>query len=239
MKKVWIFGDSYADERTKNDNTYECWATQLRSECDITNFAVGGSGPDYQLQLLLAEIDKLSANELKEISLIFLISDIFRFNFSFFKPAQQTTSLSIFHNIMPQKATSLQKHFIKLFFEHYIRSSTFEKTEVLKIIGFLKLHSNLFEKVLVWSIFENPAITIKNTDNFYVVSDLSLGLIDEHLDIDPRNNHLSKKNTVVMHEQILNWITKNKEIDTKAFDITYKPRQKNKNFFLFKKVKKT
>lgn len=49
MKKVWIFGDSFA-EKYKESKELISWPTELQKTYNLTNFASGGCSPDTQIK---------------------------------------------------------------------------------------------------------------------------------------------------------------------------------------------
>ena len=50
-KRVWIFGDSYADPNwQKERHVFETWYEKLAKQYEYNNFAVSGTGPHYSMK---------------------------------------------------------------------------------------------------------------------------------------------------------------------------------------------
>ena len=54
MKKLWIFGDSFADPDYNIDGAeHYQWCKRLKQNYEVTNMAVYGSGPQWSLNNFL------------------------------------------------------------------------------------------------------------------------------------------------------------------------------------------
>lgn len=220
MKEVWIFGDSYADLQYFGNS--HSWPVKLNNQFSIKNLALVGSGPDYQLSLFLKEIDNCK-DDLSEISVIFLISSIHRINFQFLDPTTQSfTRRVIIDTVFPffsgRMPSDNNQEFTKKFVKDYITHSTYDKTELNKIICLLKEYSRQFEKILVWPIFNEPTIPIADSEKFHLVNDLLYDFekVPDEMN-ETRDNHLSEFNHFIMFTQISEWIAHGTPIDTAKF----------------------
>lgn len=221
-ENIWIFGDSYSDKEYTYDTSFESWPYSIEKTYNVKNFSKIGSSPDYSLYKLFTEIESVPDDELKNVTLIFFISGIHRFNFKFFdlKDHAITTKFLDTNDESVMKDYKKYSQFIKNFFNHYIFHSSYDKSELIKIIGCLSLLSNKFKKVLVWPIFDRITIDITNTNNFYFVKH-PLHKIEpwpQGVVNDVRNNHMSKHNHATMLSQLTNWIDNNMEIDINNFN---------------------
>jgi len=220
-QKVWIFGDSYSDKEYYYDHTSIPWTHEIEKYYDVSNFSKIGSSPDYEIKLLLNEINKYDSDELKSISVIFFISGIYRFNFKFFDIKDHALTVNFYDTGNEEVFLRYNEYkgFLKDFFKYYVFNSSYNDTELLKIVGMLKLLSNKFKKVLVWPIFDRLPLHVENSDNFYLVNKPL-----HHVSTDPRprpldtrNNHLSNKNNSVMLDELVLWMEKDWPINIKNF----------------------
>lgn len=222
MKNVWIFGDSYADKKY-NNACIENWPKLLEKNYNVKNFAIAGSGPEYSINTLYKEVEKISADDAKKITVIFFISDVSRYNLSFIYTYEQCLikyanldKLDKRHKqiIGSGNSRSLRDKqkisFIKDFFRDYHLNQPNE-IQYLKILGTLKILSNRFEKVLCIPCFSQiPDYVLTNTDNFYLFSHIpfyiNLDTQDFAFGQDPRSNHLDNDSHPVFYEQLKQWI---------------------------------
>ena len=207
MKKVWIFGDSYADIESLLDNSTS-WPIELTKKYDVKNFACKGTGPDWSLSQFKINFDNADKTDLKNVSLIFLVGDVHRFNLKFFKDQRDQV---YFLDLADPSQTSypMYKQYKKFsidFFKYFADNTTFESNEILKAIGYLKLHESFFEKILVWPLFNNVSVPIASSDKFFYIDALLADVEGELGFDDARANHLSYENHIVMLEQLSNWI---------------------------------
>jgi hypothetical protein len=219
-KEVWIFGDSYADKNYKMSD-HVTWPEMLDQKYNVKNFALVGTGPTWSLNLL---INELKNNDTNKVSVIFLSSNTERLDLSFLEDNHQVM-LKIF-DANGKAEKKLKKRytnyldFIKKLLMYYVFTPSFKNTELLKIIGVLKLLSDNFEKILVWPIFEETTQTIRNSEKFYFVKNKLKNLDSEYysFNVDPRSNHLSENKHIIMFNQLSQWIDNNQEIDLSIFD---------------------
>jgi hypothetical protein len=245
MQEVWLFGDSYSQdseivsESTKHLINYEfvSWPNRLKEKYNLKNFSQGGSGPTWALNCLNKKIKENSSN-LKDIDLIFFISAIWRLDLAFYKnlsdqclttkiPAPDTSMINfgwnIFHLNKEEKKSikPYKKHtvFVKELWRQYLLTESFQNTELLKIIGNLRLYSDMFRKVLVWPIFHQPFIPVKSSNNFYYVDKLLFEIEKDPYGygFDPRHNHLTEGNHNIMFTQICSWVDYSSPIDVGKF----------------------
>jgi hypothetical protein len=227
-KKVWIFGDSYSDSVNYIQNDYPTWPIELAKKYDVKNFSLQGTGPDWSLSLLNENMKSQGLGNLKDVTVIFLVSNPFRFNFSFYDPPGNQVLLPFigkYSDIGEYHKTEIKKYskyfkFYKDFLKYYAYEETWVGTAVVKITGSLKLYEHFFKKILVWPVFDMPKfLTVPQTGKFYYVNKKLYDIESKKYKIgaDPRSNHLSKENHVVMLEQLSNWIEYNTPIDLSKF----------------------
>lgn len=229
MKKIWIFGDSYSVE---HENCKYSWPVRLKNNYIVKNFSLGGTGPEYQLDVFKKIILNTSLEELKSIDLIFLISSNSRKNFSFYTdPSHQSFGLSIanqnkfdykpFNKIIRQY--SQYTNFLKDFFKFYYLYNTqdFDMLHIHQIL-FIKEFSKFFNKGLVISVFDNTSESaickkfnniLDSTNTFTYAKGLPLYYIEKEI-YKFAPNHLSEKNHSLLYEQMVNWIENNISVDT-------------------------
>ena len=221
-ENIWIFGDSYSDKEYTYDFSFESWPYSIEKKYNVRNFSKIGSSPDYSLHKLLDEIEISTDIELKNITLIFFVSSIHRFNFKFLdlKDHAVTTKFLDTRDLGVIKNYKKYSKFIKSFFNDYVFHSSYDKSELIKIIGCLNLLSNKFKKVLVWPIFDRVTVDIQDANNFYFVKyplhkiePWPVGVIE-----DRRNNHMSKHNHLVMLSQLTDWINNDVVIELNNFN---------------------
>jgi len=180
MDNLYIFGDSYATPETNSRFPY-AWTNRLAENYNTKNFAWSGTGPDWSLDLFLKEIENLNPD--KNNYCIFCISNIFRLNIKGIKHTEQSTISNYVNWIrwpkikLPKwlkkdtkKYENLRPYFDFLF-ESYFFHSTFHRTELIKIILFLKFHADKFKKLVVLLCFDNISYDWQqklNSKNFYI-----------------------------------------------------------------------
>ena len=224
-KKVWIFGDSYSDPVNYRRNNHQTWPIELGKKYDVCNFSHQGSSPDWSLELLDKEIKSHDVNDLKDISLIFLKSDPYRFNFSFFDTPEDHALLMHLDKIdrsdNQKKIEKYSKYlnFYKDFLKYYAYKNNYHDIASMKIVGSLKLYEAFFEKILVWPIFNTLKYPVLQTDKFYYVDKILYDVENKKYAFgqDYRSNHLSKENHEIMLEQLSNWIEYKTPIDASKF----------------------
>ena len=79
-QKLWIFGDSYADKQTNYKKigqiVWEGWTHWLESDYDVENFALSGISGDTCFLRLTNKVDEHETDELKNISVVFILADV-------------------------------------------------------------------------------------------------------------------------------------------------------------------
>lgn len=227
MKKLWIFGDSYGCPNYKWVGGYK-WPVELANVYDITNEAKAGVGTEYCLNKLDTQIKNTPNSELGEISLLFIIPNTNRFNFSFWHdPADQVMPNSILNqyhdpafkkNIDTAMAKKLSQYkkfdkFILNFFKYY----AFENSNNLfwLTLGKLKILSPKFKKVLIW-----PTQEIPRKFDLDLVQDTRLTIFKMQMEIlskrtyefprgsfyDPRANHVSEEDHIHIYNLLSRWM---------------------------------
>lgn len=210
--EVWIFGDSFAQEHPECEHS---WPMLLKKEYTVKNVAMGGSGPDYQISLLLNEIKKYDTTN---VDIIFFVSETSRFNFNFLKtPRHQylIKHLSTDSTLFTKDTTTYRKYkkFIKAFFQNYVLHSTYNDTEIVKIILLLRELGSKFNNMLIVSTFDdldNCLINIDNTKNVHIVKNKFKDVeTDRYMS---SANHLSKEVHKHVYEKITYWLSTKEKI---------------------------
>ena len=230
-EKVCIFGDSFSDPTYMENNTYS-WPTELAKIYDVNNFSIRGTGPEWSLDRLLEQIELAGVDKIKDVNLIFLISNPLRFDFKFYQhPRDQVAFEYLSGQIKSKVGDGLilpylnHGKFIKNFSKYYLgeRIDLHVGKEMIKYVGALKLAAKLFKKTLAWTIFHKITIDNCSSENFTLVDELPLLQIEPGFPCafgsDTRANHLSEDNHVVMLEQLSNWIKHAIPIDVAKFRI--------------------
>lgn len=230
MKNVWLFGDSYVDKHYNLSNI-ESWPILLENKYNVRNFAVAGSGPEHSLQKLYREVENTDSEELKNITLIFFISNITRYNFSFLPPYFQSIIRYVtfdkkderldagakkrINDVLDKKKIS----FIRDFFKYYHLNQE-EELQFLKILGTVKVIGSRFNKVLCGSCFIPIPEYISQVDaNFHIFSHTQLYKLGRHnfgFEEDKRSNHIDTPQHQVFYEQLENWLLYDSKIDFEA-----------------------
>lgn len=200
-KKVWIFGDSYAQlEHTESPS----WPLYFEEDkkYNVTNFALGGTGPNYSLNILQKQLQEKT----EDVTVIFFISAIWRLDLKFLEKTDQHILIHP-HDEKHKKYQKYQKG-IRFLLDNYVMEDSYIDLELDKIIGILKLYSDNFEKMLVWPVFHETNTVIKNTKKFTYVKNMLFGLepTDNDNYNDTRINHLSLHNHNKLYSQLCNWI---------------------------------
>lgn len=214
MNKIWIYGDSFSDPNYQNQYLetvdLNSWPNRLAQRYDIRNRSIEGSGPDYALKQLLNDIDTTPLEDLKNTTLIFLQSDVHRFNllgvYENDDPKQQVYAKNI--------ATGEHKHWSKMFmksmFQHYAVQG-WHGREQLKFYSTINSIAHNFDRVAyitvggfhpVYSPIINPVDNLTFVPSNLMASSLKEPEATNHLP-DPRPNHFSPR----CHDYILEHIT--------------------------------
>lgn len=222
MHKVWIYGDSYANDTY--DKPY-AWTKRVAKKYNTLNKAIGGTGPEYMISTFRQEILKADIEELKETDLIFFLSGDERKNFTFTaQPEDQAIMIdAVFSGnkdrYMRKRVAEYkdQKKFLNNFYKKYYLHNDLEDFRQLQYVGILKEYSQFFKKVLVVSVFDDFRdsllykkfnTTIKDTENFTFCRGPSLYSIEKDIN-KSLPNHLSPINHDLLYTEIENWIENN------------------------------
>jgi len=229
-EKIWLFGDSYADQNNNNDPN--SWVRRLqRLGYDIDNFAVAGSGPEYQLSLFYNQMNTTSSTKLKEINLIFLISACNRINFSFLNPRDQIIKPKItFFKFKPSKMELeiLEKYpnymnFLEDFYRYYFMHNNNSSMLIEKNVGLLSLYKDQFKSILAWPIFDSVNRAFSYTDTFCVPSLRMYEIDTEESEQESQENIRANHMRPHVHEELANqierWIMRGKKINIHKFNL--------------------
>lgn len=243
-ERIWLFGDSYGDLKSKINKNNFSWVEGLSKKYEVKNFCECGSGIDYSLNLLNEKIRINELLDLRNTNLIFIIPEVFRFNFSFFKkPNDQvyckhlvrTDDLNYDEKTNQEIIRYREKYseFVINFFRYYIFSESdyFIKSIFLKTIGNIHLYNNLFKSILCFcvkipqdTILNKIGLDVINDKNFYFFNhsliDISMNEGDDfdmRLGYETRNHHLNNFNNYVMYDLVCNWIDKRIIINENIF----------------------
>lgn len=214
MKQLWIFGDSYADPNYPQSD--HAWPKLLQKNFKVTNFAARGTGPDFSLKILKEQIAKTRNIGFKKINVIFLVSDIRRYNFSFFNPKDQvfdfvTSRLGQKVPFLVELETKYEKYrtFYNNFERYYIAHSSYIDTELEKIISYLYMQQKYFDKMLVWPVFQEVSKNlIPKNKRFHIPSKTLLEITykgNEVLGTDTRPNHLDEEQHSCFYDEIMTY----------------------------------
>lgn len=221
METIYIFGDSYSREYDYKLYPY-VWSNQLKSQFNIVNYGLGGTGPDWSLQKIIDLVNKIK--DPINCYLIFCLSNIYRLNYKGFDPTHQFLIPQFFANSLsiqkkrPDigiekdlkklfKKYSSYKLIISLIYKNFLHYSTYHDTEILKIILYTKFITNRFKKVLILPCFAeltNDVLKKINENNFYVHSKPLCQYEKEKIGWhDQRPNHLEESQHIVLYNDIL------------------------------------
>lgn len=229
-------------ESTKHlvDLEFKTWPLMMEDRFNVENFAKGGTGPSWSINQLLNKISSIDdLQQLKQVNVIFFISAIWRLDLSFYtQPSDQHLTAQIpapnvdminrgwnifnlnYESSRRVKPYSSHKRFVSDLWKYYLLNDTFQQTEIIKSIGAIKLLSTFFKKVLVWPVFHKPVLDIDySNDNFYYIKDILFGIEQDPFEFgkDPRQNHLTNENHLIMFEELKNWVVDSKTVNIDRF----------------------
>ena len=219
MQKVWIFGDSYANDDYKATHP---WAVQLSQTYDVKNYAIGGTGPEYMMQLFRDAIQDTETDELEKINLIFFLSGDERKNFNFtLQPEDQSIMINVnfgrdfdFHIKRTVAKYRSYKKFLHNFYKRYYLYNDLQDFRQLQYVGILKEYSVFFKKVLVVNVFDDPqdsllykkfGTTVTDTEKFTFCKGPKLFSVEENINKE-LPNHLSPFNHDLLFNEMVNWL---------------------------------
>ena len=218
-QKIWIFGDSFAS----HEKQQWTWPNRISKDFRTENFAAGGTSIDWSVQQLLNAIDK-NKTKLKDITVLFFLTDISRINFKFWKELHhQVLAKRLYYpdNGVEEmlknelEMYSNKQEFIHSFFQDYLLHGTYTRTEEQKCVLLLNHYAKLFKKLLIWRPFygiqEYPSTDDFTLEKNCKVIDIPLdtftkSVTAEKFTVDNNPNHLDKKNHFVMHSIISDYI---------------------------------
>ena len=213
-KKVWIFGDSYAN-REDDENT---WPAKLEDTYEVVNFARSGTGVDWSLQQM---IDANKGADTKDITAIFFLTGQDRHNWNFWKdPGAQWTSKYLASGSKIPKpirpAVSEYKQYFSFARSVYkYQDANFNSRSIIKSIGAINLYASNFEKILIWPCFDNVSLNCKLNNNVTIASpcmnEFESPIINRPLNIDLlyAPNHLTEEKHKEILQILIKWIDTN------------------------------
>lgn len=232
---VWIFGDSFAEIwRGGHLETTPAWPRMIEKDFYVENFAKSGSGPDYQLDILYKKINhaKFNIHQLKDISLIFLLSHGSRIDFSFLEQPQD--QVNVINVILSRKERKKLGSLTEEVYEKYKSYSAFitdfynfyyfhqnHELDFYKRVSLLKDIAPLFKKVLVVPVFDDieEHTLYQLTQQFNLISNFHIaqgeGLGRFHTSDPLAPNHFIPENHVEFYNMLKRWIDKGINIRTK------------------------
>jgi hypothetical protein len=214
-KKLWIFGDSYAERKNNTEYSYS-WPIQLENNFDVTNFACEGTSSNWSLQILLSEIDK--TKNATDISVLFFLTEPYRQDWNFWKDKKHHWLNGYIGGGRGRSITDATElvnqykdysKFIKTWFKSL--PDNFEDMEYYKNIGLINLFASKFEKILIWPCFHQVKLS-RNVNSNVALSSISMRTFESIVDptrFDIRPNHLSVKNHKRMTSILTHWINEN------------------------------
>ena len=213
MKRVWIFGDSFADPNWEKERyVHETWYEKLEKQYDeYHNFAFAGTGPHYSFKEFYQRYESFNEDDL----IVFILSGQDRINF-YVSPSSD------------DRADVLKSHEAEFVNEENMTyvMQTFEQ-EVLNLNkkneSFLYTISRLNKcKICIFFLrSEESYIGDRlNDTNFYIHKDgLQKVCEDEYInpgepyvEDNKRNNHLVEENHIVFYKIIDNFAKGNTNI---------------------------
>jgi len=224
MDDVWIFGDSFADEKWSVPTSGFNWVHEINKQYNVKNLAKVGTGPDYSLDWFIRLTNSLPKEQLKKVSVIFLSSDSMRLNLKCYKDPMDSV---LIYQIAEGKIKHQSFMFAKQLFKWYLDDDYRCRTN-LQYLSTLNHMSQYFKQVLYWPVAPiDPIVSnyIDTADNVTVPQDclLEISVHDCGHNIvgfdsqDPRANHLHEENHHVMYNQLVDWIENFSPIDTSKF----------------------
>lgn len=200
MNKIYCFGDSFI-EHPNEDDSYIRWQYLLQrhfKDYEYENFAKGGTGSIYSMQLFIDKEDKLKEN------------DIVVFHLSYKSREHKDDSLRVYNNVVDNNS----------FFCTYL----YHMSQILKIK--LILFAIDIQQLSLYQL-NNDYFHLSKIDLFDITQrELLSSQWDEWINNqqtkychDIRTNHMSDDNHKIMAEYIINVIEK-KELP--SFKTNYK-----------------
>ena len=196
--KLWIFGDSYADENFDRAGIgANMWVKQLEKHFDVQNYARRGTGPDWSLNILL---DLLPVSE--PTNLLWIGTSISRPNLNCLEPEEQVSAISWIDNHSEYE----------FLFNQLMATPDWCKTEEHKQFSAINSITHQFNKVLYMPVHPINTEMVNNID---IADNLHLfdnNLIDisvsepEYAQVDGpdyRSNHFSQYNHNLLLEKTL------------------------------------
>ena len=232
MKKILIFGDSFADPTSNDGKKFQqdtAWYEFLSSDYDITNYGICGTGPHYSFKEYYDFIQKFMTHEYEDYIVIFFLSGEDRIHYPNTNP-RDTSDInwdfqkkeSWFYENTTQKDTKIYYDAFKSEIDFFFLTMHDELLwSNIKNIGFLYMNSLLLNmKTIVYCTYGRKSLSTSwyqkyisrlYNSNFYI-HPFEMGYIsseefkdrneDNYDFMDHRRNHLSQQNHKVLYENI-------------------------------------
>ena len=218
MKPIWIFGDSYAMDAEVDYS----WPTRLSKTHNVKNFAEGGTGPDWSVNLLKDEIKNTPIEDLKDITLIFFVSHYSRKHFNFQQQASDQCFMAHYAagstSGFSQRMKDYYKPFKKFIHQTYKYDSLLHDNEgnfTLQHILLIKELSRFFKQTLIVPVFtpikdtilgQKFSATILDTDNC-TIADSCIWEPEKDINLLEPNHHC-RENHAIIYNMMYDWIEK-------------------------------
>ena len=226
-KRVWIFGDSYADPNwDKESFEHKTWYEMLAKQYEYKNFAMVGTGPHYSMKEFYRRYKQFNEEDL----VVWILSGKDRIQFHLpdkfrnrhkdpiqlvhdsywdFK-TQEMKCNAIFEPSFYQSHKDHMSYTMKTFEREVINSN--KKNE-----SFLYTISRIHKcKIYIFFLrYDDSYIKDSLNDNLFYICPISLQQIsineyrnpgEPFYEDNKRNNHLSEENHKVMYERIHNFV---------------------------------
>jgi len=226
-KRVWIFGDSYADPNwDKESFEHETWYEMLAKQYEYNNFAKAGTGPHYSMKEFYRRYKQFD----KEDLIIWVLSGEDRIQFHLpkkYRTNEHTDTMLVHDSYWDFKNQEMKcnDYFDPSFYQSHkdqmsYTMKTFER-EVInsnkKNESFLYTISRIHKcKIYIFFLdYDNSYMKDVFNDELFYIHPMALQDISKNEYRNPgepfhednkRNNHLSEENHKVMHELIHNFV---------------------------------
>ena len=199
MKKILIFGDSFADPTSNDGKKFQqdtAWYEFLSSDYDITNYGICGTGPHYSFKEYYDFIQKFMTHEYEDYIVIFFLSGEDRIHYPNTNP-RDTSDInwdfqkkeSWFYENTTQKDTKIYYDAFKSEIDFFFLTMHDELLwSNIKNIGFLYMNSLLLNmKTIVYCTYGRKSLSTSwyqkyisrlYNSNFYV-SPIELAIVAE------------------------------------------------------------
>lgn len=248
IKRVWIFGDSYADPNWQKERyTHETWYETLAKQYEYKNFAVAGTGPHYSMKEFYSQYEQFNEKDL----VIWILSGEERIQYHLPKEYRTYEHNDIylvhesywnFENQEMMFNDNCDRSFHKAHKDHMsFTMKTFEKEIVnsnKKNESFLYTISRIHKcKICIFFLnYDDSYIKDSlNDDLFYIhppeLQEVAKGEYknpgNPYYEDNKRNNHLSEANHKIMYTIIDNFVQGIHEVPKFEQNLLEEPEQPN------------